>query len=106
MVGAELVFNHLNSIYGVKNMKFSLTLIELRASISLKLSTFQKAVSMEILLLFFLITTYALGAFSFSEEFDHYPFPSNFLFGTASSSYQVSLPSSSPKIFIILINHG
>lgn len=69
-------------------MKFSLTLIELRASISLKLSTFQKAVSMEILLLFFLITTYALGAFSFSEEFDHYPFPSNFLFGTASSSYQ------------------
>jgi hypothetical protein len=94
VIGAELVFNNLNSIYGVKNMKFSLTLIELRAS-SLKLSTFQKAVSMEILLLFFLFTTYALGAFSFSEEFDHYPFPSNFLFGTASSAYQVSLPSSS-----------
>ncbi|KAK7363724.1 hypothetical protein VNO77_05876 [Canavalia gladiata] len=52
---------------------------------SLEFSTFQKAVVTEILLLLF--ASYALA--TISEGLDQSPpFPSNFLFGTASSSYQ------------------
>ncbi|XP_061345549.1 beta-glucosidase 46-like isoform X2 [Gastrolobium bilobum] len=57
----------------------------------MRFSTFQKAVSMEtqilLFLFLFLFSSYAITAIS--ERFDQSsPFPSNFLFGTASSSYQ------------------
>ncbi|KAE9602115.1 putative beta-glucosidase [Lupinus albus] len=50
----------------------------------MKFCIFEKGVSMKVLL--FLLTSYALKVIS--EGLDESPFPTNFLFGTASSSYQ------------------
>ncbi|KAK7292396.1 hypothetical protein RIF29_08175 [Crotalaria pallida] len=50
----------------------------------MKFSTFQKEVSMKVLL--FMFTSYALTAIS--QGLDQSTFPTNFLLGTASSSYQ------------------
>ena len=52
----------------------------------MRFSTFQKAVSMDILLLLLFILC---APTAISKELDPSPFPSDFLFGTASSSYQV-----------------